>query len=171
MRKKRFIGMLAVVWGVFFLLPMLFGGMHRHARSHAEFAHSRFEAAQQAQADGTDSAESTTPNTSHRSHRHGHHGHGPIGGLFHLLFLGFVFMALMKLFKRGRRRWHHHHHARQNGEKSPDDLTDDIRVGDEINRAEASGEASSEGFPSSEEMTVDDLVRAMKRLGIKKLEL
>ena len=170
MRSKRFIGMLAVFWGVFFLLPMLFGGMRRHAHMHARAAETRFEASAQATgADGAESVNSAETNRSTHHHRHGHHGYGPlgfIGGIFKLFLLGFLFMALMKMFRR--RHWHRHHHARR-GEKSPDDLTEDIRVGDEINRAEAASEAPD--MPSPEEMTVDDLVMAMKRLGIKKLEL
>ena len=173
MRSKRFFGMLAVFWGVFFLLPMLFGGMRMRAYSHAQFAESRSEAAgaaSAAQVDGDESVNSAETNRHTHRHRHGHHGFGPfgfIGGIFKLFFIGFMFMALMKMFRR-RRYWHRRHHARK-GEKSPDDLTEDIRVGDEINRAEAASEAPD--MPSPEEMTVDDLVMAMKRLGIKKLEL
>ncbi|MGB1249239.1 MAG: hypothetical protein ACPG8W_01290 [Candidatus Promineifilaceae bacterium] len=167
MKNRRFIGILAIFWGVLFLIPMLFGGMRARASARAEFAQSRFEAAQQAQT-GDTTSETATPNN-FRTHRHGHHHFGPfglIGGLFKLFFLGFLFMMLMKMFKRRRHYWKRHHRGHR-GEKSADDLTDDIRVGDEINRAEA----SAEPMPNLDEMTVDDLVMVMKRLGIKKLEL
>lgn len=153
--RRRFLGFLAIFWGVFFLLPMLVGGMR--ARSHAHFVEA-------AQVDGTTSAETSAAPAYHHAH---HYHYGPFsffGGIFKLLFLGFLFTVLFKGFRRRRHHWKHHH---RRGEKSPDDLTEDIRVGDEVNRAAA----QASDMPSPDEMTVDDLVLAMKRLGIKKLEL
>ena len=81
---------------------------------------------------------------------------GIIGGLFRLATLGVLGLLLFRVLLR-----------RSNGANSvkarvlnEDEVENGIRVGDEINRT-----------TNPDELSVDDLLHAMKRLGIKKLEL
>ena len=82
----------------------------------------------------------------------------------HLIFWGVVGFFLLKLMRRrGMRHWHsHRHHGHVENEPN---VADEIRINPDA------GNTQAEKIVSADEMTVDDLVRAMKRLGIKKLEL
>ena len=94
--------------------------------------------------------------------RHHRGGFGIIGGLLRLIVLGFLIKFILSALRK-RRGHHDTHHMKS--QAADDDLSEEIRVGDEINRDEAPPTLDPD------EMTVDDLLHAMKRLGIKKLEL
>ena len=97
------------------------------------------------------------------SQRRHHHSFGHrLMVLPHLIFLGVGGFFLLKLMRRrGMGHWHHRHGRVEN----------ESNVADEIRINPDAGNTQAEKIVSADEMTVDDLVRAMKRLGIKKLEL
>lgn len=164
---RTVIGFAAVFVGLFMFMgsSLRMGHSARFAERHAQF---------EAHADMlSDSAETTPSSTSssvgsspfeqansqqaHRGHR-GHHGFGVFGFLIRLALLGLLLKFIFGKIRQ-RRRGHSAMHA----EASSDDIANDIRVGDEIDR---------DAPPvSADDLTVDDLLHAMKRLGIKKLEL
>ena len=182
-KNEKILGAMAVVGLGFMLLMMMMGGMIMHTRARMVYA-SRI-AAQTAQSvPAPESGESAAPESvdpKYYSHGYGHFGHdhslvgrgsrglspfGFIGGLFRLAALGFLGLLVLRLFRK-------RHHCRQEtaesgGAKMVDDVEDEIRVGDEIGQT---AELDLDDLPHPDEMTVDDLVQAMKRLGIKKLEL
>ncbi len=145
-------------------------GVRRSMHAHAHFARSAERAESRSAATEArgetaagDSAENAETNrySHHGSHRH-HRGHGPLGGLLRLIALGLI----IKLILGGLRKRRGHHRGDMKAEAPDDDLADEIRVGDEINRDEQPAPAVN-----TDDLTVDDLLHAMKRLGIKKLEL
>ena len=99
-------------------------------------------------------------------HQRTHHG-GLLFALPKLILFGMLLFLASKFLKNGRcrHRNHTHHTHRDHDEK----WADEIRINPEPEVAQASAAASA--VPSSDEMTVEDLIQAMKRLGIKKLEL
>ena len=141
---------------------------------HARMAAVEVQAAQQPPSAG--GAPSIAPSDSYppAAGWHGHHGRpgagwdGPhgrfspisfLGGIFRLLIFGLIGYLLLKKLKK-----------RKNRDPEPvakiideEDVGNEIRVGDEVSNNSAAIDP--------DDMTVDDLLRAMKRLGIKKLEL
>ncbi len=155
-RRNTLFGIVAIALGVLLLLPMLGGvAMRRQMIEHmrtVEMGHPTAVTASELH------EESSQRFDHHHADFRGHRGHGGpfhlIGGLIRLAALGAVAYLLYRFFQR-----------RRNGATS-DNIEDDIRVGDEIDDS-----PKAQGTPDPEEMSVDDLVVAMKRLGIKKLEL
>jgi hypothetical protein len=174
-RKWKTLGGIALIaFGVLLLFSMMGA---RAARSRAFYSHMaavQVPAAQQVPS--ADDAPSNTPSDSYPTFNswHGHPGRpgvgwdGPrgaysplsfLGGMFRLLLFGLIGILLLKKLRKHKNR-----------DPEPvakivdeDDVENEIRVGDEVgNNPEAI---------DPDDMTVDDLVRAMKRLGIKKLEL
>ena len=154
---------------------MMFMGMagRRHAMHAGGFAHhaERYESAQAGAAERGDGDSSAETNSRASARENAHFGHGRhmghrgglIGGLLRLLVLGLILKLIIGGVRRRRGKGNGHMRA-----ESADDLNDEIRVGDEIGQKEAAANATA---TSPEDMTVDDLILAMKRLGIKKLEL
>jgi len=123
----------------------------------------------------------------HSFHGRGHfgsHGFGPSG--FSHFGRGSIspfggFGALLKLATMGLlgylvyRLWQRRKDGKQEaagdatgGGRIVDDLENEIRVGEEVQGMRAANEA---GVTNIDDLTEEDLLRAMKRLGIRKLEL
>lgn len=166
-KKIRVLAGIAAIW---LGLMMFMGvGARRSMHAHAHFARSAERAelhAEAAEARGEtvagDSAENAQSNR--YSHRHHRGGHGLLGGLIHLIALGFIIKLVLDALRKRRGQ----HHGDMKAESPDEDLSNEIRVGDEINRDEQPAAATTVDV---DDLTVDDLLHAMKRLGIKKLEL
>lgn len=167
-QKFRVLLGIAAIW----LGLMMFMGMGRrarmmHAYQHAEAAE-YFEDKQAFREAMRDQAgvEGDSAETAHvHQHHHGRHHRGIfglIGGLFRLallgLFITFILTAIRK--RRGSGK------GQMKSQPADEDLSQEIRVGDEINRDDEPATPVN-----TDDLTVDDLLHAMKRLGIKKLEL
>ena len=164
---RRLIGRLLLV----FLAINILGGILRRGAHHAALHHHHravaAEQAAQTQATGADTAGEQTMNAEYAAHHHrgAHHRHS--GGFFFLpklLFLGLGALFLTKIL-RYRRHGHHHGHRGSRAEQAEADasIADDI-----ILNPDAQPEPSTKAV---DELTREDLLLAMKRLGIDKLEL
>ena len=162
---KTFIGFFAIAMGLLlFMGTMSRGRLGRSA--HSAHHHAAYEARLEQRLDSAENTTSTDFQEAHadaaathrgqRGHRHG--GFGLIGMLLRIAALGLILKFIL-----GKVRRKHQGHGPIHAEASSDDLVDDIRVGDEINRDSPPVD--------TDDLTVDDLLHAMKRLGIKKLEL
>lgn len=146
-RRKTIIGIAVILLGLFLLRAM---PNRMAARQHMGERAAMMER-------GAVSAE-TGPAYDHQGEFHAHRGHGRMGGPLHLIgglvrlvaFGGFAFL-LFTLFK-------------QRGGRASDDVEAEIRVGDAMSQSPAAS-------VDLEALTEADLLAAMKRLGIKKLEL
>lgn len=146
-RRNNRLGLGIIALGLLLLLPMLRGAVVRRQV---------FERVRTSEvATDTERAENEFRFDHQRGDMRGHRGRGGfglLGGLIKLATFGAIGLLLFRWLQRRR------------GGGSADNIEDDIRVGDEI-------DDSPTATVDPEEMSVDDLVAAMKRLGIKKLEL
>ncbi len=154
-RRNTLFGLVAIALGVLLLLPMLGGvAMRRQMIERVQTV----ETARSTSVTESELLENSQRFDHHHADFRGHRGRGGlfhlIGGLIKLAALGVAAYLLYRFFQQ-----------RRNGTTS-DNVEDDIRVGDEID-----DNPKAQATPDPEEMSVDDLVAAMKRLGIKKLEL
>jgi predicted lipid-binding transport protein (Tim44 family) len=171
-RKGFFFGVLSIFLIFFLLVPMLAGATMRRRAVYAQY-YAQVAAAQSAETatseatvadnSATSSGESSNTSSPYSHSRSGnayhtyHHSSAAFFGmLLRLALIGGVALFIVSAVRRYETK------------DDDDDLADEIRIGDEINRAKG---ADMSDIPDPDEMTVDDLVRAMKRLGIKKLEL
>jgi len=182
-KNTKIIGAVAVIGFGFILLMMMMGGMMMHAR--AGMVYSSRMAAQTAESVPVpDGGESAVPeNVDPKYFRDGMTRFGPdrsiivrdargitpfsiIGGLFRLAALGILGFMLLRFVRK--RHHYRQQSSRSGGARVADEVEDEILVGDEIGQANG---PDGDDLLNPDEMTVDDLVQAMKRLGIKKLEL
>lgn len=174
-RKWTTLGGIALIaFGILLLFSMVGASFARTRVFHSRMDYAQLQAVQQAPA--ADDAATSAPSDSYHSTRnwHAYHGRpgaawsspsarfGPLsflGGILKLFLFGLIAFLLMKKLRKHKK-----------GDPEPvakvideDDIESGIRVGDEV--------GSNPTAVDPDEMSVDDLVRAMKRLGIKKLEL
>ena len=171
---RKIGGVALIAFGVLMLFSMVGASLARTRAYHARLAMAGAAAAQAGtEAEGTEvgapSDANYGPRSWHGAHQRpgpgmgfAHRGHSPfmfIGGLFRLLALGIIAYFILRYMKKRKQR------APDPVAKvvHEDAVETEIRVGDEINNNVAAIDP--------DEMTVDDLLQAMKRLGIKKLEL
>ena len=171
---KKIGGIALIAFGVLMLFSMMGASLARTRAYHTRMAMAEAAAVQAAPAaDAVESGTQNAPTNAAKSWHGAHHrpgpgmgfargGHSPflfIGGLFRMLALGIIAFFILRYLKVRK------HKGRDPVAKiiDEDDVETDIRVGDEID--------NESGAIDPDEMSVDDLVRAMKRLGIKKLEL
>ncbi len=150
-RRKNIFGIAIIALGVLLLLPMVGGMVMR--RQLVE----RVRTAEGIPSTILEQSENETRFDHHHGRFEAHRGRGGfglIGRLVRLAALGTAAYLLYRLFKR------------RHDDTSAETIANDIRVGDEINDRPA-----DQTNVAPEDMSVDDLVAAMKRLGIKKLEL
>ena len=94
--------------------------------------------------------------------------HGGFGALLRLATMGLLGYLIYRLWLRRKDRKQEDGGDGVAGGRIADDLENEIRVGDEVQGTRAANEA---GVTNIDDLTEEDLLRAMKRLGIKKLEL
>ena len=159
MKRKVIAGILVVLLGFTIL-----GGIARRGAAMRMMAYNQRYAAQVESEEATDAA---TTQRFDRDHGHEFRGNGRFHSPFRflsiiprLLFLGLGGWLLYTFLRRRR--------DNQDGPsgKVLDDLEDEITLNPDANAA-----AEAEGPSATDDLTVEDLLQAMKRLGIRKLEL
>ena len=189
MKRKRniIVGLLVVLLGLSMLGNLVRRGMMMHMAAYQQtLVQTDSQTAQTESGATADSRTAPTMPTELYRHPRGFAGHGRLDGRFagpgsflmiipRLLLLGLGGLFLFKFLS------HRHGHGyrpgwwRQPAEdghpqaKPVDDLEEEIVINPDPATAPAS--PASSASPAPTDLTADDLLQAMKRLGIKKLEL